>query len=386
MVLFGGDNGRPYLNDTWAWTGTTWAQQSPAARARRSTAPPTWPMTPPPASSSCSAATTAPAPISTTPGTGPAPPGPSSHPSTSPPVRDNASMAYDATTNQMVLFGGSNSSYLADTWLIGAPSVTAVSPVYAARPRAAPLSPSRAPVSMPPRRQRSMFGSTPATSYTVSSSTSITAVSPAETAGHRRRHRRPGARARARRPGPTSSPTRTPPGIQASPVASPTGPLLLRCEAYDPATGQTILYGGIQRHLPGRHLGLERHHLGPALPGDNPGVARQPRHVLRRRHQPADLVRRRRRGVALGTTWAWNGTTWTEVATTAQGPDHARVSEMVYDASTQQLILFGGYNGSDPSRRHLGLERNAHGPSCPRPTPAVALANAVMGYDPPPAS
>ena len=56
-----------FLNDTWTWNGTTWTQQFPT---------------------------------------------------TSPPARDAASMAYDSGTGQLVLFGGDDSSggFLNDTW------------------------------------------------------------------------------------------------------------------------------------------------------------------------------------------------------------------------------------------------------------------------------
>jgi hypothetical protein len=70
VVLFGGNTNKPngHLADTWTWDGTTWTQQSPA---------------------------------------------------TSPPARDYASMAYDAATGTVVLFGGQSSNVitdLADTW------------------------------------------------------------------------------------------------------------------------------------------------------------------------------------------------------------------------------------------------------------------------------
>jgi archaellin len=65
MVLFGGASGGGYTNDTWTYDGTEWTEQEP------------------------------------------------SH---SPSVRDGASMAYDPATGQMVLFGGFNGSYNNETW------------------------------------------------------------------------------------------------------------------------------------------------------------------------------------------------------------------------------------------------------------------------------
>jgi hypothetical protein len=66
VVLFGGWNGSAYLDDTWTWDGTTWAQRMPP---------------------------------------------------TSPGVRGNFGMAYDAARGEVVLFGGwSGSTHLSDTW------------------------------------------------------------------------------------------------------------------------------------------------------------------------------------------------------------------------------------------------------------------------------
>ena len=90
------------LGDTWTWDGTTWTKQHPA------TSPPArdgrrWPTTRPPATWSCSAATASTLGDTWTwdgttwtqqaPGDQPARPG-------------RASMAYDAATGTVVLFGG----------------------------------------------------------------------------------------------------------------------------------------------------------------------------------------------------------------------------------------------------------------------------------------
>ena len=67
VIMFGGDDGTTYLNDTWTFDGITWAQ------------------------------------VATLP---------------SPPARTNAQIAYDAVTQKVVLFGGFNGrNYLGDTWL-----------------------------------------------------------------------------------------------------------------------------------------------------------------------------------------------------------------------------------------------------------------------------
>ena len=80
LVLFGGydSSSGGFLNDTWTWNGTTWTQQSPT---------------------------------------------------TSPPARDFASMAYDSVTGQLVLFGGLGSSgELNDTWTWNGTTWTQQSP------------------------------------------------------------------------------------------------------------------------------------------------------------------------------------------------------------------------------------------------------------------
>jgi hypothetical protein len=66
--LFGGYYFRGVYGDTWTWNGTTWTKQAPAA---------------------------------------------------SPPAREVASMAFDAATGTVVLFGCYNGSFLSDTWAWG---------------------------------------------------------------------------------------------------------------------------------------------------------------------------------------------------------------------------------------------------------------------------
>ena len=69
--------------------------------------------------------------------------------------------------------------------------------------------------------------------------------------------------------------------------------------AYDPATGNMVLFGGI---------------------GSS--------------------------GNALSDTWTWNGTTWTELSPATSPP--ARVgASMAYDPATGDMVLFGGIGSSD---------------------------------------
>src|SRR5947199_1785575 len=66
VIMFGGDNGTTYINDTWVFDGTTWTQ------------------------------------IAT---------------QSAPPARTAAQMTYDSVTQKVVLFGGFNGTFLSDTWL-----------------------------------------------------------------------------------------------------------------------------------------------------------------------------------------------------------------------------------------------------------------------------
>src|SRR5689334_18573738 len=49
--------------------------------------------------------------------------------------------------------------------------------------------------------------------------------------------------------------------------------------------------------------------------------------------------------VALSDTWLWNGSTWTEVLLSTKPPPLFFAS-MAYDATTGNVVLFGGENGS----------------------------------------
>jgi hypothetical protein len=121
VVLFGGDKLIPHcgctnFGDTWTWDGTTWTKQAPAVH------PPGrfW------ASMAYDAATGTLVLFGGTNGNGDfgdtwtwnGTTWAQRHPATSPPALWGASMAYDAATGTVVLFGGGNGNggLLADTW------------------------------------------------------------------------------------------------------------------------------------------------------------------------------------------------------------------------------------------------------------------------------
>jgi Fibronectin type III domain/IPT/TIG domain len=81
----------------------------------------------------------------------------------------------------------------------------------------------------------------------------------------------------------------------------------------------------------------------------------------------------------LGDTWAWNGTTWTEVATT--GPTVRANASLAYDSATSQMVLFGGEDSSGS----LGDTWTWNGSSWSERSPTTnpgSLASASLAYDP----
>ena len=148
-------------------------------------------------------------------------------------------------------------------------------------------------------------------SHLVNSSTSITATSPAEAAGTVDVTVTGRAPAPAPRPGPTSSPTPTPPGSTASPD-----------------------------HGRPRRARLRR--------GLRPG------------HGPDDPVRRLNSGAYYNDTWAWNGSTWTQLAHRRlhQPEQPARSPPMAYDPATPPAAPVRWLQRHHLLQRHLGLERH----------------------------
>jgi Kelch motif len=115
--------------------------------------------------------------------------------------------------------------------------------------------------------------------------------------------------------------------------------------AYDAATGTGILYGGYDGNIPAftdtwSWNGSTWHRLHPtAKPGrvsaawQMTGDPATGQVMLfggqRANHTNADA------------TWAWNGTTWTQL-NPASAPRGRGLGAMSYDSATQQIVIFGG--------------------------------------------
>jgi hypothetical protein len=254
VVLFGG-NGRldgTVYADTWTWNGTTWTEQHPA--------------TSPPASAGAAmaydAATgnvvlladTNPAETWTWDGST----WTEQQPATSPPPRVYAAMAYDAATGDVVLFGGQsivNGGPLADTWVWDGSTWTQQQPATSPSAReSASMAYDAATGNVVLFGGETVKGVRPYGNTWVWDGSTWTEQHPATSAGARE-------------------------------AAS---------MAYDAATGNVVLFGGLD----------------------------------------ADLD-------AIGNTWVWDGTTWAKQSP-ATHPSDRQLAAMAYDAATDNVVLFGG--------------------------------------------
>ena len=171
--------------------------------------------------------------------------------------------------------------------------------------------------------------------------------------------------------------------------------------AYDPGTGQLVLFGGFDNSTSNTNdvfwviRGRGTEPRGPTEPGHQPAGPRLGVHGLRPRHGPTDPLRRHNTagtaeltpgsgtappgpapsrppvpsgpglcvhglrpghrpagalwwhgyaGALSADTWTWNGTTWTQQThqSPGTGPESRYVASMAFDSATGQLVLFGG--------------------------------------------
>ncbi len=295
MLLFGGYNGSGNFADTWAWNGTTWGQLSPV---------------------------------------------------TSPGARSTISISYDTSTLQMVLFGGYTTGYIGDTWIMGAPTVTAVSPTSGPTAGGTWVTITGTGFNATTPASAVMFGTTAATGVSASSPTSITAFSPAEAAGL--------VDVTVTSSGGTSPKTGADQFTYANTnwynAAPPTvpPPRSGAVQAYDTGTGQMVMFGGYEN---GAHLndtwawnGSTWTQLFPALSPPVRGYASMAYDPDMNAGAGALVLFGGWNGSFLNDTWAWNGTSWSEVATT--GPPVRDEASMAWDpvmnAGAGGMVLFGG--------------------------------------------
>jgi hypothetical protein len=217
------------------------------------------------------------------------------HPATSPPARIDGAMAYDAATGTVVLFGGFNGrNDLADTWTWDGTTWTKQAPA----------------TSPPPRGHASMaYDAATGTVVLFGGEYSSTLADTWTWDGTTWTKQHPA----------TSPPAR----IDAA-------------MAYDAATSTVVLFGGDNSH-----------------------------------------------GANLADTWTWDGTTWTQQAP-ATSPRAREMAYMAYDAATGTAVLFGGFSPSVRCDGLLGDTWTWDGTTWTQQVPATrpsVRADGAMAYD-----
>jgi N-acetylneuraminic acid mutarotase len=254
VVIFGGLSNDPHTlyGDTWTWDGSTWEQLSPAA---------------------------------------------------SPPARADASLAYDPATSQLVLFGGVDTTYLSETWTFDGSTWTK----HTTPPPAANCS---GPIAWDAAtNQLLLFAGQGGTwSWDGDAWTRLL---------------------------PTTSPN------------AQCGTSL----AYDDATDQLVLFGG---------FGEIGHHqervYDTTYTWDGTNWTKHPIHKHPSSRGNAAMAYDSATGqlvlfggvnpfgdLDLGDTWAWNGATWAKLRS-HKSPIGRSSAGLAYLSSSGELVLFGGYN------------------------------------------
>ena len=264
-------------------------------------------------------------------------------PATSPPARYAASMAYDQTTSQLVLFGGfdSKNTVLGDPWTWDGSTWT-----------------QQTPTTSPPARYYPSMAYDPATSQLVLFG---------------------GRGANGGLLGDTwtwngstwtqQSPTLSPPARVAASLA------------YDPATSQLVLFGGVTG--PDGQLGDTWTWNGSTWTQQSPVISPPARWAASMAYDPAasQLVLFGGEGQdgLLGDTWTWDGSTWTQQSPTTSPPARNYAS-MAYDTAASQLVLFGGEDRDGNAGDTWTWDGNAWTQQSPATSPPARLS-ASMAYD-----
>ncbi len=344
LVLFGGVTGSTstYLDDSWTWNGSSWAQTDDSADP------------------GCTSACTA-----------------------SPPGRQAGALVYDPATAQLVLFGGAATSGLDDTWLwngsswsqvddSGAPGCTSTCP-------SSPVGRDRAGADFDPAvGAMVLFGGLGANVYDDTWTWNGSTWTQIDDSGDA---------------GCTTSCT-------SSPSARQVGAF-----AYDPASAQLLVFGG----LSSANLN-DTWDLVPPAPTSagwaqvNTTAAPPARGVAVMAYDPATaqlvLFGGNTDAGAYNDTWVWSGTSWTQVddsgdpgCTTSctSSPSGRFAAAMAFDPATGQLLLFGGNGSSAWGNDTWGWNGStwtqlddSGSPGCHNncPTSPAASQSPMIAYDP----
>jgi hypothetical protein len=359
LVLFGGLNASDKtLDDTWTWNGATWAQTDDSGSAGCTTSCPSSPPALDQAGSDFDPAIGELVVFGGNDGTNndngtwtwngatwsqiddSGSPGCTTGCPSSPSGRAGAALIYDTASAQLLVFGGAGPSTDADTWDLVPPSPTSTG---WAQVNATANATARFTAVMaydPATAQLVLFGGLSSTQYNSTWTWNGTTWAQVDDSGS---------------PGCTNS-------CPSSPLASYSSAM-----AFDPATGQLVLFGG---NGPGGSyndtwtwngtIWSQVSDAGDAGCGttsnpcpSSPGGRQGP--TMAYDLATAQLVLfggdQISGGVVYNDTWTWNGTTWAQVddsgdagctATCTSSPPGRQAGSLVYDPAKAQLVLFGG--------------------------------------------
>lgn len=296
VMLFGGlGAGFTNLNDTWAWSGSTWSQVADATDP------------------GCTVACVG-----------------------SPPARSASMMAYDAASNQLILFGGQGGTYLNDTWAWNGTTWTQVAdgtdPGCTDTCAGSPSARTGAVMAYDPSIGKLvLFGGITGTNDTWTwNGTAWAQVADATDSGC------------------TTACTGSPPASVAASMA------------YDLAANQLILFGGgdYNGNATWSFDGTTWSQLDDGTDAgctDTCTSSPPPRSGSGMDYNPAlgqlVLFGGLDGSTNLNDTWTWNGTTWTQVdddtdpgctTTCPASPPSRSAIFLTYDETNRQSVLFGG--------------------------------------------
>ena len=265
-------------------------------------------------------------------------------PASSPSARSDDAAAYDPATGDVVLFGGlgASNTTLSDTWTYNGTTWTAVTPIQSP--------PARAYASMAfdpalgAHGELVLFGGLSSTGTALSDTwafdgTNWTALSPAQ----------------------------SPPARSESAMA------------YDAATGDVVLFGGLSgtTALSDTWIFNGTNWTQASPPASPPARSDAAMSYDAATSQLVLFSGSSGPGKMLSDTWTYNGTTWTQVAT-ATSPIPRSDASFAYDASTSELVLFGGLDVSGNTLGDAWLSNGATWVSAAPP----ARSDDAMADDP----
>ena len=151
--------------------------------------------------------------------------------------------------------------------------------------------------------------------------------------------------------------------------------------AYDPGTGQLVLFGGNDGSGPVADTWTWD---GSSWTEQSPSTSPPARSDASMAYDPGTgqlvLFGGNDGSGPVADTWTWDGSSWTEQSPSTSPPARSDAS-MAYDPGTGQLVLFGGNDGSGPVADTWTWDGSSWTEQSPSTSPP-ARSDASMAYDP----